>query len=328
MGLQEGETGLDGQMGDVLRADEKVAGVQPMNPWDPRHSHAHSVKSHLAAYWAGRAPGFAQLHKHELFGYRRELWERELLPLLPAAPQGRALRVLDVGCGSGFLALLLAGAGHDVLGVDLVPEMIEEARACADELGLLARFEVMDAEAPQLPDASVDVLVTRNLSWALPDLPAAYRAWSRLLVPGGLLINFDADYVHEESYFDSRVSWRRAERRGEQERGFADGGQGAHGDLSDRTLLAYEHIKEHLLPRQHHRPAWDRELLEAAGFTDVEVDVDAWQRLRGQDDELANPSHVFRITARTSASAQTSTSARTGMTAQVDVTTRQGRNQQ
>lgn len=273
--------------------------VEPLNPWDPRHSREHSVKSHMAAYWAGRAPAFAQLHMHEIVGYRRDLWASELLPLLPEAPQGRPLRVLDAGCGSGFLSLLLAGEGHDALGVDLVPEMVEQARACARELGLPARFEVMDAEAPLLPDACVDAVVTRNLTWALPDLPSAYRSWRRLLAPGGVLVNFDADYVREESYYDLRQSWRRAERGGGPvPEGFAEGVQGAHADLPDRTLLAYEHIKEHLLPCQRPRPGWDRELLREAGFDDVQVDLEAWRRLRGRDDELANPSKVFRIVAR------------------------------
>jgi SAM-dependent methyltransferase len=53
--------------------------------------------------------------------------------------------VLDVGCGTGENALLLAAAGHDVLGVDAAALAIERARAKADSNRSSARFELADA---------------------------------------------------------------------------------------------------------------------------------------------------------------------------------------
>ncbi len=54
-------------------------------------------------------------------------------------------RVLDAGCGTGEQALLAAGRGAQVLGVDVSPRAIGRARAKAAERGLAARFEVADA---------------------------------------------------------------------------------------------------------------------------------------------------------------------------------------
>ena len=48
-------------------------------------------------------------------------------------PQGRPLRILDVGTGTGFFAFLLAAEGHCVTGIDLTPGMVEEARRFAVE---------------------------------------------------------------------------------------------------------------------------------------------------------------------------------------------------
>jgi SAM-dependent methyltransferase len=53
--------------------------------------------------------------------------------------------VLDIGCGTGEHTILLTGLGYDVLGVDLAPAAIEQARANAAERRVDARFEVADA---------------------------------------------------------------------------------------------------------------------------------------------------------------------------------------
>ena len=109
-------------------------------------------------------------------------------------PAGRRLKILDVGCGAGFFSILLAKEGHEVFGIDLTPDMIEHAEHMAAVLGLDATFRIMDAENPDFEPESFDVLVTRNLTWTLPHVEKAYREWYRILKPGGVLINFDADY--------------------------------------------------------------------------------------------------------------------------------------
>jgi 2-polyprenyl-3-methyl-5-hydroxy-6-metoxy-1,4-benzoquinol methylase len=53
-------------------------------------------------------------------------------------------RVLDVGCGTGETAVFLASRGHDVVGVDAVPEAIEAAKAKATEAGLDICFRAAD----------------------------------------------------------------------------------------------------------------------------------------------------------------------------------------
>lgn len=114
----------------------------------------------------------------------RRAWSELLAPLLPAAPA----QVLDLGCGTGSLAVLLAGAGHAVTGVDFAPAMVARARAKARAAGLTARFRVGDAADPGLPAGSVDVVLCRHVLWALPDPAAVLGRWSRLLSPGGRLL--------------------------------------------------------------------------------------------------------------------------------------------
>jgi len=69
-------------------------------------------------------------------------------------------QLLDVGCGSGQLALIAAKDGLEVTGVDIASNLVERARARAQAEGLRARFEEADAEALPFEDASFDVMAS------------------------------------------------------------------------------------------------------------------------------------------------------------------------
>ena len=156
-----------------------------------------SLKKQINRYWTQRAPDFSALRKAELASPKGQLWRDELLQFLPNAKHAQTpIRVLDIGTGSGFFAFLLEPLGYSVTGIDLSDAMIEQARVWARSLNSRVAFHCMDAENPRFADQTFDVLITRNLTWTLPDLPAAYRNWKRLLRPNGVLVNFDADYSH------------------------------------------------------------------------------------------------------------------------------------
>ena len=250
---------------------------EKISPDSPRHAEEHSVKSHVLDYWAARAEDFADLRSKEFSSYKHDAWLRELNRALPA---GRRLRVLDVGTGSGFFALLLAETGHDATGIDLVPEMIDRARAASADLGIPARFEVMDAERTAFASNSFDVIVTRNLTWTLPHLEQAYCHWFDLLAPGGVLINMDGDYTHEKPLRELELPKNHA-----------------HKGIDGFLQREYEHIKEHLVQGQLVRPAWDVDLLREAGFESIEVDTTLSERLFADADIFYNPTPMFTIRA-------------------------------
>ena len=93
------------------------------------------------------------------------------------------MRVLDVGTGPGFYAIILAERGYRVTAVDFSEQMLAEARQNAGSLGEKIRFLRMDAHSLDLPDESFDAVVTRNLTWNLTDPVRAYREWKRVLRP-------------------------------------------------------------------------------------------------------------------------------------------------
>lgn len=134
--------------------------------------------------WDREADGFDEQPDHGLSDAGvRTAWSSLLQETLPAPPA----RVLDVGCGTGSVAVLLAGLGFTVQGIDLSPRMLERAAAKARRLGVQVALLEGDASDPQVA-GPFDVVLSRHVLWALPDVPAVLRRWTSLLGPGGRLV--------------------------------------------------------------------------------------------------------------------------------------------
>ncbi|BCW68558.1 SAM-dependent methyltransferase [Arthrobacter sp. NicSoilB4] len=147
----------------------------------------------IREYWDGQAADFDREADHGLLdpGVRRA-WADLILPLIPLPGSD----VADLGCGTGSLSMLLAGAGHRVRGLDLSARMVDAARAKAagaaeaagGRLPAAVEFLQGDASAPPYAQAGFDVVLARHVLWALPDPDAALGRWTRLLRGPGTLV--------------------------------------------------------------------------------------------------------------------------------------------
>ncbi|HXM59109.1 MAG TPA: class I SAM-dependent methyltransferase [Candidatus Dormibacteraeota bacterium] len=137
----------------------------------------------IADHWDRAAGAFDADADHGLRDpHVRVAWADRLRAWLPAPPAD----VLDLGCGTGSLALLVAEAGHRVVGVDLSPRMVELARVKLAPVP--ATVVVGDAAAPPVGGRRFDVVLVRHLVWTLPEPHAALRRWVGLLRRPGRLV--------------------------------------------------------------------------------------------------------------------------------------------
>ncbi|OPY28218.1 MAG: hypothetical protein A4E28_01681 [Methanocella sp. PtaU1.Bin125] len=111
-------------------------------------------------------------------------------------------KVLDVGTGPGFLALLFAEMGHDVSALDLSDRMVECARENAALRGLNVAVSQGDAESLPYPDASFDIVASKYLLWTLPSPENALAEWQRVLRPGGVVIAIDGEWHRDRGAID------------------------------------------------------------------------------------------------------------------------------
>ena len=136
-------------------------------------------------YWNEQATTFDNEADHGLRDpLVRSAWTELLGEWLPAT---RA-RILDIGCGTGSLSLMLAEVGHAVTGIDFALAMIDQARAKAHAAGQKISFQVMDAATPDFAPDPFDLIVCRHLLWALPEPERVLQRWVKLLAPGGRLL--------------------------------------------------------------------------------------------------------------------------------------------
>jgi ubiquinone/menaquinone biosynthesis C-methylase UbiE len=117
-------------------------------------------------------------------GEEEAAWKQELGRDLPGSP----LNILDVGCGTGGMALLFAEMGHRVTGIDLSEGMMAKAREKARAQNLSIELETGDAEHLPFGDGTFDVVVNRHLLWTLPHPETALAEWHRVLKTGGVVL--------------------------------------------------------------------------------------------------------------------------------------------
>lgn len=129
-----------------------------------------------------RAQDFAKYTDAPWGKMRSEMIDQQLSRHLESG-----LRVLDVGCGPGEMAVRMAQKGHHVTGIDFSPGMLEEAEKRARLSGVCIDFLGCDLkDIPRHFDA-FDLLMCHCVMEYLDDPILAIKAMSEVLVPGGLL---------------------------------------------------------------------------------------------------------------------------------------------
>ncbi|HWP30429.1 MAG TPA: methyltransferase domain-containing protein [Fimbriimonadales bacterium] len=99
------------------------------------------------------------------------------------------MKVVDIGCGAGFDSLIASvkvGKNGRVMGIDMTPEMLEKARASAEEMGL-SNIEFIEGYAEELPvpDGWADVVISNGVVNLCPNKLGVFHEMYRVLKKGG-----------------------------------------------------------------------------------------------------------------------------------------------
>lgn len=178
-------------------------------------------------------------------------WKSRLVAATGASSGSRAL---DLACGTGDIALLLAARGAIVTGLDITPAMLSLARAKSASQGV--RWVAADMTSLPFQDSTVDVVTTGYGLRNVPDLPRALAETYRVLAEGGCLASLDFNrpdspvvrgvYLTYLALVGSMLGW-----------------------VLHRDPDTYRYIPASL--RRYPGAAGVARLMEDAGFTDVRV---------------------------------------------------------
>jgi ubiquinone/menaquinone biosynthesis C-methylase UbiE len=215
----------------------------------------------IGAYWNLRAEGYSMRVNEQLQGDEKEFW---LSLLQKHSPGKSAMDCLDIGCGPGFLSILLAEGGHSVTAVDYSENMLSRARQNFTSAGVTVNSLQMDAQALRFANESFDYIVTRDLVWNLEFPERAYAEWLRVLRPGGHILILDGNYYlhyYSEEYRDAKEAFEAQDRA-----------------VSHRYMLGVDPtpidtIAKALPLSREIRPAWDISCFIDAGASSVNTDI-------------------------------------------------------
>lgn len=146
---------------------------------------------------------FSYLDMLAEIGYARHIGGKTATDrLIKKANIKKGSKVLDVGCGLGKTACRLASElGCKVTGIDIMPKMVEQAKAKAKKAGVTDKVTFMEGDARKLPfaDASFDTVLVESVTIFVEDVAKAIGEYNRVLKPGGALCDNEVCITRKSS---------------------------------------------------------------------------------------------------------------------------------
>ena len=167
-------------------------------------------------------------------------------------------KVLNVGCGPGTEAILLAGMGYEVTALDFSPEMIELTKQNAETCGVSVATVVGDAEKLPFQEFDFDAVVSNYALWAIPHPQTAINEWFRVLRNGGRIAYVDGIWSTKGYSFFRRLWVKKAAKMRRKDSNYH----------SSSNAERSSHMSG-LWSSGAVRPAEDLKMVESAGFSQI-----------------------------------------------------------
>ena len=200
----------------------------------------------------------------------------------------KSAKILDVGAGPGFLSIILSEAGYEVYGIDQSLGMLKQAEKNASRFGVSPTFMLGDAENLAFTDESFDVVIARNITYALSNPEQAFREWLRILKRNGKILIYDANWFYflfdevEQSKIEKFLNDYH-EKNGHR-----------HPTYEDEVAEFHEHIMSRPLSKKN-RPLWDIEFWSAQDVKSVQCYSDIGYKLYGSEFVIENAPTPFFV---------------------------------
>ncbi len=241
------------------------------------------MSSKRDAYWEN-GDNYNRYITKELNSFRKDAWKKQICDHFP---DGKQLRILDLGCGPGFFSCILSEEGHQLTGIDSSEGMLAWARKNAEYLGVSPTLCLMDINCLEFADETFDAVVTRNVTWTLERPVEVYRELKRILKKEGMLLIYDANW--HAHLFDPEM-YARVQKR-----------EQAHFEkygVEEKIAGDYDEYLESAALTRIHRPDWDKNVLENDLKMRVTIEEDIGQHLyESWEKELYAECPLFEIKA-------------------------------
>lgn len=129
---------------------------------------------------------------------RRAKWIKDTLKLKPG------IRVLEIGCGTGFFSEIFVQSGAELHAIDLAQSLLDKAlERCADQ-GI--HFKLCDVEAMPYEDEFFDAVIGIRVLHHL-DMPLAFKEINRVLKPGGTIGFCEPNMLNPLIMIQKNIPW-------------------------------------------------------------------------------------------------------------------------
>lgn len=230
----------------------------------------------IQKYWNNRANTYSEMIKEDMNSFKKEAWSTIIKEKVC---DKNKIKVLDIGTGPGFFAIIMAQMGYDVTAVDCSDSMIEEAKGNVKAAGVKVNFIKNDGEDLDLPVESFDLIINRNVTWTLKNPEKAYKNWFNLLKKDGKLLIFDANWYLrlakpdlEEEYVNDMTVARN---------------MGYDCKTQEKQRNECKNIAKDLPLTYKLRPYWDEKLLTQCGFKKVIIENDISEKIYTEEEKIA-----------------------------------------
>lgn len=225
----------------MLETTVKREEASVLNLYDK--SEAAFLESKMSEYWVERSDSYSNQNLSQLFGEKRMAWEKLIFGKIS---ETHKLRVLDIGTGPGFFALLSALRGHETVAVDMSEGMLEKAAHNAAQVGVLVDFVKVDGLLP-FEDESFDLIISRDVTWTLTDPENQMIHWANKLKKGGTMMYFDSEWYYYLKDNEKRKTWEKHRKEAIDNGGF-----------SYKKSQDLENLALNLPMTYKERPEWDK----------------------------------------------------------------------